>query len=227
MGMREDEWRDVKQQLSVGSMIEGRVIRHEAYGLFVDIGFECEGLIQIIDIKDDGAVTADDYPSVGAPIVARVLGFKEKGHQVWLGIKPSQTCSGRREDAVELRGEQAGVTSVVAAGFDRFRMKIKGEDLELPAFFATFLERLAHEAPVQFRSSRWTWIFEIQHVDELAWVTAPAGRSLLRFATSTDGAGLLVVPETPDLQICQEEMGDIHSLDMSVADLVCAEWQSL
>lgn len=225
--MQEETWRDVKQQLPVGSIVEGRVTRYETYGVFVDIGLECEGLIQIIDIKDDGTVTVDDYPSIGAPIVARVLGFKEKGHQVWLGIKPSQTCSERTEDVAALRGQQAGVTGVIAAGFDRCRMKVKGVDLELPAFFAAFLERLAHEAPVQFRSSRWTWIFEIQHVDDLAWVTAPAGRSLLRFATSTDGAGLLVVPETPDLQIWQEEMGEIHSLDMSVAELVGAEWQSL
>jgi ribosomal protein S1 len=97
MGMHEETWRDVKQQLPVGSMIEGGVIRHEAYGMLVDIGLECEGLIQIVDIKDEGRATPDDYPSIGTLVVARVLGFKESGHQVWLGIKPSQLRSGRIE----------------------------------------------------------------------------------------------------------------------------------
>lgn len=97
MGMQEETWREVKQQLPVGSMIEGRVIRHEAYGMFVDIGIECEGLIQIVDISDDRPVTPDDYPPIGALVVARVLGFKENGHQVRLGIKRSQLRSRRIE----------------------------------------------------------------------------------------------------------------------------------
>jgi len=87
--MQEEAWRDAKRQLPVGSIVEGRVLRHEAYGLFVDIGLECEGLIQIVDISDDRPVTPDDYPPLGALVVARVLGFKENGRQVWLGIKPS------------------------------------------------------------------------------------------------------------------------------------------
>lgn len=90
MGMQEETWREVKQQLLVGSMIEGRVIRHEAYGVFVDIGLECEGLIQIVDISDDRPVTPEDYPPIGTRVVARVLGFKENNRQVHLGVKPSQ-----------------------------------------------------------------------------------------------------------------------------------------
>lgn len=89
MGMQEEAWREVKQQLPVGSMIEGRVTRHEAYGMFVDIGLEFEGLIQIVDIKDEGRATPEDYPSIGTLVVARVLGFKENNRQVCLGIKPS------------------------------------------------------------------------------------------------------------------------------------------
>jgi ribosomal protein S1 len=96
MGMQEETWHEVKQQFPVGSMIEGRVIRHEAYGMFVDIGLECEGLIQIVDIKDEGRATPDDYLSIGTCVIARVLGFKASGHQVWLGIKPSQLRSGPR-----------------------------------------------------------------------------------------------------------------------------------
>ena len=87
--MQEEAWCDTKRQLPVGSIVEGRVLRHEAYGLFVDIGVECEGLIQIVDISDDKPVTPDDYPPIDALVVARVLGFKENGHQVRLGIKPS------------------------------------------------------------------------------------------------------------------------------------------
>lgn len=94
MGMREETWREVKKQLPVGSMIEGRVTRHEAYGMFVDIGLECEGLIQIVDIKDEGRATPDDYPSIGTRVVARVLGFKENNRQVSLGMKPSHLHAG-------------------------------------------------------------------------------------------------------------------------------------
>lgn len=57
MGMQEDTRRDVKQQRPVGSMIEVRVTRHEAYGMFVDIGLECEEMIHVVEIKEEGRAT--------------------------------------------------------------------------------------------------------------------------------------------------------------------------
>lgn len=88
--MTEVTWDELKRKLSVGSVITGTVSRHEPYGVFVDIGYPYEGLIQITDFKDEGVMVPEDYPLVGSMVRAVVLGFKEYGYQVWLGVKPSQ-----------------------------------------------------------------------------------------------------------------------------------------
>jgi hypothetical protein len=38
-------------------------------------------------------MTVEEYPSIGSTLDAVVLGFKDSGHQIWLGLKPSQIRS--------------------------------------------------------------------------------------------------------------------------------------
>jgi hypothetical protein len=35
-------------------------------------------------------MTPVEFPSIGSSLEAAVLGFKETGRQIWLGVKPSQ-----------------------------------------------------------------------------------------------------------------------------------------
>lgn len=88
--MIEITWNELKQKHNIGSVISGAVLRHEPYGVFVDIGYPYEGLIQITDFNDEGKVTPENYPPIGSIIRAAVLGFKDRWCQVWLGMKPSQ-----------------------------------------------------------------------------------------------------------------------------------------
>lgn len=81
----------------VGSIIVGKVLRHEPYGIFLDIGYEHEGLIQITDFKDEGTMKTSEYPVIDDEVRAVVLGFKDHGCQVWLGLKPSQLSSATKQ----------------------------------------------------------------------------------------------------------------------------------
>lgn len=83
--------------LEVGDIITGTILRHEPYGVLVDIGYTYEGLIQITDFKDEGIMTPEEYPSIGSEIRVAVLGFKEHGCQIWLGVKPSQLDTSEKQ----------------------------------------------------------------------------------------------------------------------------------
>jgi hypothetical protein len=86
------EWERAKHSLRVGDRIKGIVRSHEPYGVFVEIaGVPFRGLVQITDFKDNGRMTVEEYPRLGDEIEACVLGFKDVGQQIWLGMKPSQT----------------------------------------------------------------------------------------------------------------------------------------
>jgi ribosomal protein S1 len=80
-------WDKLKKSLKVGEQITGTVIRHEQYGVFVDIGYEFDGLIQITDFRDEATMTQEEYPVIGSKINVIVLGFKDFGCQIWLGVK--------------------------------------------------------------------------------------------------------------------------------------------
>ena len=85
------QWETAKHSLNVGDFVRGVVRSHEPYGVFVEIlDVPFPGLVQITDFKDQGRMTVAEYPPLGIEIEARVLGFKDVGEQIWLGMKPSQ-----------------------------------------------------------------------------------------------------------------------------------------
>ncbi len=100
-------WEELKAVLNVGDEVSGVVLKHEAFGVFVDIGCGFDGLIEIIAFRDEGIMTPDMFPAVGAQVKAKVLGFRESNNQIWLSIKPSQWssspggASARPQDAQE------------------------------------------------------------------------------------------------------------------------------
>ncbi|HEY2411611.1 MAG TPA: hypothetical protein VGI40_05190 [Pirellulaceae bacterium] len=91
MNSKDDHWKSLKERLPIGSRVWCRVVLHRHYGVHTAIeGIEFEGLIQITDFKDASRMTPAEYPPLGSELEAVVLGFKERGMQIWLGIKPSQ-----------------------------------------------------------------------------------------------------------------------------------------
>jgi ribosomal protein S1 len=84
-------WETVKQRLAVGTLVRCRVKEHHPFGILTTLA-DCpfDGLIQITDFKDVGRMMRTEYPPLGSEIEAVVLGFKERGTQIWLGVKPSQ-----------------------------------------------------------------------------------------------------------------------------------------
>lgn len=91
------DWESTKQTLPVGTRLRGRVSRHWPFGIFVDIpSIPFQGLVQITEFKDTGKMTPAEYPALGCEVDVVVLGFKESGRQIWLGMKPSRLCQSKR-----------------------------------------------------------------------------------------------------------------------------------
>jgi ribosomal protein S1 len=84
-------WDKIKDYLKIGTKLRGVVTKHFPFGIFVALpGIAFTGLVQIPDFKDEGDMTPSDYPALGSLVDVFVLGFKETGKQIWLGMKPSQ-----------------------------------------------------------------------------------------------------------------------------------------
>ncbi|MDF5720799.1 MAG: S1 RNA-binding domain-containing protein [Rhizonema sp. PD37] len=84
-------WEELKDSLNLGSKLRGVVTKHFPFGIFVALArIKFTGLVQIPDFKDKGDMTPSEYPAIGSSVDVVVLGFKETGQQIWLGMKPSQ-----------------------------------------------------------------------------------------------------------------------------------------
>jgi ribosomal protein S1 len=85
-------WDEAKRRFPIGRRVRGTVTAHQPFGVFVDLGDpEALGLVQITEFRDQGRMTPEQYPPLGASIEAIVLGHTdERRKQVWLGVKPRQ-----------------------------------------------------------------------------------------------------------------------------------------
>lgn len=89
--VNEQSWNEIKNSLQLGAKLRGVVTKHFPFGIFVALpGTKFTGLIELGDFKDEGFMTRDEYPAVGSEVDVVVLGFKEAGQQIRLGMKPSQ-----------------------------------------------------------------------------------------------------------------------------------------
>lgn len=83
--------------VSEGDVLDGEVKRIEAYGVFVDIGLEREGLVHVSELAHDFVKAATDVVTVGETVKVKVLKIDSKKKQVNLSIKALQEAPVRDE----------------------------------------------------------------------------------------------------------------------------------
>lgn len=77
------EWRDLKE----GQVYSGTVSRLEAYGAFINIGAEREGLVHISELSHDYVKQPSEVVSVGDEVQVQVLGYSKKKRRIDLSVK--------------------------------------------------------------------------------------------------------------------------------------------
>jgi len=80
------DWRDLK----VGNKYTGKISRLEAYGAFVNIGAEREGLVHISELSHNYVKLPSELYSVGDEVKVQVLGFSKRKRRIDLSIKALQ-----------------------------------------------------------------------------------------------------------------------------------------
>ena len=90
--LNQTEWEELQATLPRGSHVKGRVVSVHPFGVFVDIGLDprIPVLLEIIHfevIEDQPGHrinSAEDYPTVGDEIEARILAYSMKPHDIRL-----------------------------------------------------------------------------------------------------------------------------------------------
>jgi ribosomal protein S1 len=89
--MNSDSWEQIKFRYKLGDFIQGSVVFHAPFGVFVTLDEpSVKGLIKIPDFLDEGEMSETMYPEIGTAIGAVVVGYNESNcSEVYLSAKPS------------------------------------------------------------------------------------------------------------------------------------------
>lgn len=91
-----ERWTALKNRLQIGQVVEGVVQHREPFGIFVDLGEDFVGLVEVVCLPfpPGKAIDVDDYPEVGETVQARVLQFVDSNRQIRLTMRdvPPAQC---------------------------------------------------------------------------------------------------------------------------------------
>lgn len=74
--------------LDKGSVVRGKVVRIEKFGVFVDIGAERPGMVHVSELAEGYVKTPEDVVRIGDEVEARVIKLDRKKRQIDLSLKP-------------------------------------------------------------------------------------------------------------------------------------------
>ena len=76
-----ERWPAIRQSLTVGQSVTGKVISRAPFGVWLDIGVNQPALLLVVnmDVAKHRRITFDDYPQKGSELTARVNALGDGG----------------------------------------------------------------------------------------------------------------------------------------------------
>lgn len=92
-----DRWPATKKRFPVGSKAVGRVVARQRFGVFLDLGDDALGLMELPSLPRVEGSQAPVYPERGAAVEGIVVGYRETNRQVSLVSEDPWSDLGRSE----------------------------------------------------------------------------------------------------------------------------------
>ena len=84
----DENWKLLQSGYPQGTKVLGIVTYHHSFGIDLKIeGIDCQCIVEIIEFKETGRMTPEDFPALGTQVEAEVLGFTEISHICKLSMK--------------------------------------------------------------------------------------------------------------------------------------------
>ncbi len=110
--------------INIGNVLNGKVVRIENFGVFVDIGAERPGMVHVSELADGFVKSPSDVVSMEQEVEVRVLKVNRKKRQIDLSMKSESIV----EEYYEEEEEEEVPTAMAMA----FRRAMEASDDEQP-----------------------------------------------------------------------------------------------
>ena len=85
--LKEDPWNNINSLFKIGDIISGKVTKVTAYGAFISLKDDIDGLVHISQISEDHVEKVKDLLKIDQEVTARVIKIDHDERRVGLSIK--------------------------------------------------------------------------------------------------------------------------------------------
>ncbi|MGE1142116.1 S1 domain-containing post-transcriptional regulator GSP13 [Bacillus pumilus] len=113
-------------KFEVGSVYTGKVTGLQAYGAFVALDEETQGLVHISEVTHGFVKDINEHLSIGDEIQVKVLSVDENAGKISLSIRATQDAPERKESKPKKqRPQQAKEEAAAPQGFNTLKDKLE------------------------------------------------------------------------------------------------------
>nr|MDH3174946.1 S1 domain-containing post-transcriptional regulator GSP13 [Bacillus pumilus] len=113
-------------KFEVGSVYTGKVTGLQAYGAFVALDEETQGLVHISEVTHGFVKDINEHLSIGDEVQVKVLSVDEKGGKISLSIRATQEAPERKESKPKKqRPQQVKEEAATPQGFNTLKDKLE------------------------------------------------------------------------------------------------------
>jgi small subunit ribosomal protein S1 len=130
LGMKQlegDPWKEIEAKFKIGDLVKGKVSKITAFGAFISMDGDIDGLVHISQISEDRVDKIKDHLKVGQEIEARVIKVDKTERRIGLSLKAANYSEEdiKREaaafDAVKPGEDMVGLEHAFAAAAEEYR----------------------------------------------------------------------------------------------------------
>jgi small subunit ribosomal protein S1 len=85
--LTDDPWKRVAANYSVGSMVEGKILKANPFGFFVELDPEIHGLAHISELSNTPIKDPTEVAKVGDTLTWRIISIEPENHRLGLSLK--------------------------------------------------------------------------------------------------------------------------------------------
>ncbi len=83
----DDPWRNVETRYKVGDTVEGKVLKINPFGLFVELDAEIHGLAHVSELSDEPVDDMSKFATIGETVKFKVVSIEANEHRLGLSLK--------------------------------------------------------------------------------------------------------------------------------------------
>ena len=98
--LKEDPWRDVDKKYHVGDLVQGKILKTNPFGAFVELDKEIHGLAHISELSPKTIKSPDEIVKIGEIHTFKIVSIEPENHRLGLSLKKVTEAAGAPEEAV-------------------------------------------------------------------------------------------------------------------------------